>query len=951
MWRALLIGVWVSLACLVSDAADPAAVPAAAPAAETAPVVIENDYARYEFSSGGAVLHLIDKASGTEYAKPDAVLAEVKLGGKMVPVSGLTYENGRLVMRFAGEKESRVTVRVKVQPHYLVFEVLDVTPGIEELAFVNVVTTLAGTLKDPFTCCALAFNLQTNVAEIPGPMKGMRAVCYPRFGMQGAKVALLACPQAELRNVMKEAVTAAVDGGDEIPRTNIGGPWALDGEVNRGSYIFDFGYITEQTVDKWIAFAKEVGITQFDFHTGESLRFGDCRPNPKLFPNGRASVKAVLDKLHAAGMSAGLHTYSFFLAKDTPYVTPVPDPRLGKMATFTLSEALAVDAPGVPVTESTEKVSTITGFFVHNSVTLQIDDELITFTGATKEAPFTFTGCTRGALGTKATAHTAGAKVFQLKECFGLFTPDADSTMLSEIAANQAETYNECGFDMMYLDALDGEGILAGSENAWHYGSKYVFEIARRLKKPALFEMSTFHHHLWFVRGRMGAWDHPTRWHKRFIDTHSVANNEGAGMFLPMNLGWWAVKNGGDIQTEPTFPDDIEYLMGKCLANDNSISLMGMTPETLETMPLHKRLAPIFKQYEELRLSRYFPESIRAKLRVPGDEFTLEQANGKWRFRPARYERHKVQGMDNWSNQWTTENRFAAQPLVLRIEALMAVAPYDAPDATVLEDFAKADAFTVRESQTGVTAELSASTENVKSGAVSGLFSATSDRPEPNGAWTKIGRTFTPPLNIAQKQGLGVWVFGDGQGELLNLQLRSPLHTTSLGYGDHYVKVDFAGWRYFEMVEPEGGHIEDFAWPYRGQGYAIYRENVDYAQVETVSFWYNLLPQNKKAACFLSPVKALPLSKAKLINPKITVGGKTITFPVEIESGSYLEFRAMDDCKLYGNNGALLAEVKPEGSVPQLAPGANPIAVECTASSGGNPRAYVTVMTKGEVLE
>ena len=939
MWRALSVGVLVSIVCFATYAA------------EADPIVIENEYARYEFGSGGAVLQMIDKATGTGYAKPDAALAQITQGGQVVPLSGLTYEDGRLIMRFAGETNASVTVGVNVQPHYLVFEVLDASPGIDELAFVNIPTALNGTLQDPFTCCALALNLQTNVAEIPGPMKGLRAVCYTRFGIQGAKAALLACPQAELRNVMKEAVTAAVDAGDEIPRTNIGGPWALDGEVNRGSYIFDFGYITEETVDQWIAFAKEVGITQIDFHTGESLRFGDCLPNPKLFPNGRASVKAVLDKLHAAGMSAGLHTYSFFLAKNTPYVTPVPDPRLGKMATFTLAEALAVDASAVPTMESTADVSTITGFFVHNSVTLQIDDELITFGSASKEAPFTFTGCTRGALGTKAAAHAAGAKVYQLKECFGLFTPDADSTLLAEIAANQAETYNECGFDMMYLDALDGEGILGGAENAWHYGSKYVFEIANRLKKPALFEMSTFHHHLWFVRGRMGAWDHPSRWHKRFVDLHSAANNEGAGMFLPMNLGWWAVETGGDIQTEPTFPDDIEYLMGKCLANDNSISLMGMTPKTLATIPLHQRLAPIFKQYEELRLSRYFPESIRARLRTPGKEFTLEQVDGKWQFRPARYERHKVQGMDGWSNQWTTENRFAAQPLTLRIEALMAVTPYDATEATVIEDFAKPDAFTVRESQTGVTAELTNSTETVKLGAVSGLFTATNDRPEPDGAWTKIGQTFAPPIDIAQKQGLGVWVHGDGQGELLNFQLRSPLHTTSLGYGDHYVNVDFIGWRYFELVEPEGGHIEDFAWPYRGQAYAIYRENVDYSQVETVSLWYNMLPQGKKVTSYLSPVKALPLTKVKLVNPKLTVGGETITFPVEIESSNYLEFRAMDDCKLYGSDGALLAEVKPEGRVPQLAPGANPIAIECTTSTGANPRAYVTVMTKGEALE
>ena len=135
----------------------------------------------------------------------------------------------------------------------------------------------------------------------------------------------------------------------------------------------------------------------------------------------------------------------------------------------------------------------------------------------------------------------------------GLFAPDPDSTLLAEVAGHTADTFNECGFDMIYLDALDGEDVLAGRENAWHYGSKFAVEIANRLNKPALFEMSTFHHHLWYIRARMGAWDHPNRSHKEFIDIHAAGNLSGGKTFLPMNLGWWAVKVWAGPQSEPTF--------------------------------------------------------------------------------------------------------------------------------------------------------------------------------------------------------------------------------------------------------------------------------------------------------------------------------------------------------------------------------------------------------------
>jgi len=98
-------------------------------------------------------------------------------------------------------------------------------------------------------------------------------------------------------------------------------------------------------------------------------------------------MKAVIDKLHAAGIQAGLHSYAMFMDKACSYVAPVPDPRLGKDGTFTLAAELPPDTRLVPVNESTVDMSTTTGFLRRNSVTLQIDDELITYAGVTKEPP------------------------------------------------------------------------------------------------------------------------------------------------------------------------------------------------------------------------------------------------------------------------------------------------------------------------------------------------------------------------------------------------------------------------------------------------------------------------------------------------------------------------------------------------------------------------------------
>jgi hypothetical protein len=282
--------------------------------------VIENTCLRCEVGLDGRNLAFVDKATGANYCKPDADtrIACAKIDDALVPATAAEYADGKVTVTF-GDTGAQAVLGITIADRHLVIEVLSVTgDNVEEVSFPNLDLTLKGTLDDPFTACALALNLQTNVREIPGPMKRLHATCYRRFGFEGAKVAVIACPQPQLRDVMKVVVSAA----DELPRSNIAGPWALDVPTNRGSYLFDFGQCTEETVDDWVVFVKRLGLNQVDFHTGRSLRFGDCRPHPDLFPNGRASVKAVIDKLHAGGIQAGLHTYAFFIAKDTPYVTP-----------------------------------------------------------------------------------------------------------------------------------------------------------------------------------------------------------------------------------------------------------------------------------------------------------------------------------------------------------------------------------------------------------------------------------------------------------------------------------------------------------------------------------------------------------------------------------------------------------------------------------------------------
>ena len=942
-------------------------------------VVLENEWLKYVVGEDGRNLHFIDKRTGTDHldGSVPSPCALVRAGGHACEASTVTQGEGTLNIGF-GASGVRIVLRVTVRPAYLVFEVESVLGAAEELVFVNIPTTLRVKADEPFSAGALALNLQTNVEELPGPQRHLWAACYRRFGLEGACAGLVACSYSEMREVLKDMVSAA----SGVPHSPLGGPWALDSDLPAGSYLF--GSPTEDTVDDWIELCKTLGFTQIDFCG--CLNYGDYQPFPEKYPNGIRSVKAVTDRLHDAGILAGLHTMSFSISKACAWVTPVPDPRLAKERSYTLAEALTPADTVVQVVESTDELPRHIGYYIRRSMTLQVDDELIEYSLVDDGSTNSVSGCKRGACGTVPSAHTAGAQVHHLRQCWGCFAPDGESALFAEVADRIATVINECGFDFTYLDGLDGAHIIGGEENRWHYGAKFAFEVFKRFERPTMMEMATFHHHLWFVRSRMQAWDHSVRGHRTFIDLHCHSNEGCRRIFMPRHLGWSRVLAWVDHDHDVTFDEDVEYMWAKGIGTDAGYSLQVVTPEMVANEPWLQDVAPIIKTYETLRKQQVFPESVKAKLREPRAEFTLEQNDaGRWQFLPMQYARHKVEDTDGLTNVWSVTNAFGPQPLALRIQALMCAGPYDAPDNIVLADFEQAEEFGERgdthhilnsgklysypAAAPGLTADVRPVREPVMGAAVSGCWTATnrgvselvcSSAPDDEyslwdhaerayrprrASWVRVGKVFSPTLDLSGHQALGVWVYGDGNGELINIRLGTPKHHEA--EMDHYISVDFIGWRYFELIEPESDRFEGGSWPYGRSLYKLFRERLDYRSIETLNLWYNNVPAGATVRCCLSPIKALPLVGNRLVNPAVTVNGRKVLFPIEVESGCYLEYRGVGDCKLFGPKRELLGAVRPEGDVPDLEQGQNAVSFSCT-DSAIRPRANVTLIARGD---
>ena len=910
------------------------------------PLVLENSLFRYTISPDARNLGFIDRATGTDYLRTSgsSPCALVRVQGQEQAATAATLALGRLTLQF-GTNGLKAVIKTEVQPSFITLSVESVSGGeIDSLTFLNVPLTLKGTPDERFGACALSLNLFTRVDALPALQRELRTSCEKKFGLIGARVAIVGAPMARMLPMLQEALA----GASELPVCRVAGPWAREVPFNHGSYLFNFGSLTETNLDDWVEMVHRLGFTQIDNHGGGAFfRFGSMELNRQKWPDGWDSWQRIVARLHAAGIGSIFHTYSFFIDKQSKYVTPVPDPRLDAFRTFTFAKPLTADATEIAVEESTAALTTVTGFFEYNSVVLHIGDELVTFGGVSQQAPWRFTGVKRGALGTKAAAHEPGAKARHLKECFGLFVPNVESSLFEEIAANHAEVVNRCGFDGIYLDAIDGSSILRGGDECWYWADKFIVEIQKHLKHPVGMEMSAMWHHFWQYRTRWQAWDYPQRGHERFIDLHAAEVN--GGLLLPLHLGWWGFQSFNPPQIEPTYPDVIENLGARLVGWDAGISLTaGIDRDTLRNTPLFARAVGVLKTCEELRHAHTYGESARASLREPGSQFTLvKDAAGKARFRRAQSRSQTVTPGESWTLAWPVTNSFAAQPARLRIEALMSAAPSTDTNALLLADLTHPSAESWNATMAnGVTFVRMSETNR---GEPQGLLVAATDGKLPrNAAWGRLEKRFAPLLNLKERQALGVEVEGDGSGAVLAIRLESPRAISYGAIADRYIKLDFTGRRSFTLVETESARWSDYVWNDGKGAYNVYRETIDFGAIESVSVWLQNIRPGPDTVCRFGLIRALPLRPGLVKNPRINTGGKTIEFPVELASGSWIEANGPDDCMSYGPRGEPLGQVIPRGDWPKFPIGVTTLQFSCDPNSAAQPRARVTVFSRAE---
>lgn len=932
-----------------------------APSPGEGSLVLETRHLRYTISPEGRNLSFVDVHSGRNLLGPEgSMCATLRRNARDLPVTSAVLEGARLTLLFSDPEDPpdapppSVVLRVASHPTHLRLTVetcADV--GVGSLVFLDVPLTLSGLPTEGVGACALALNLRTHVEALPALQTRLQASAERRFGIVGASVAIVAAPMDVFRAALQDSLVRS----SELPLCAVAGPWAEDTAFSHGSYLFNFGSLEETNVEEWIGMTRSLGFSQIDHHGGgDFFRFGDFELNRQRWPEGWESWRRIADRLHAAGIGSIFHTYAFFIDKRSRYVTPVPDPRLDAFRTFTLGRDITAEDAQFEVRESTAGLSTVTGFFEHNSVLLHVGDELMTFSGFSTNPPWRVTGLQRGALGTRPAAHGAGSPARHLKECFGLLVPNPESTLFEEVAAHHAEIVNQCGFDGIYLDAIDGSSILRGPDSCWYWASKFVVEIQKRLRRPVGMEMSAMWHPFWQYRTRWQAWDYPQRGHLAFVDRHAAAVN--GGMLLPLHLGWWNFQSWDPPQVEPVFPEVMDTLAARLVGWNAGISLTGAVDrKRLQSVPLFRRAAETLRVAAQLRDAATVDTATRLRLREPGQSFTLvTNAAGQPVFQPIEVLSHLAAQAEPWTREWTITNRHATQPLRFRLEALMtAPSPLEAgTNALVLADLAdlrpdseENPARWSRATARGVSFAATTTDALVPGGHATRLVATNRGQVPRNAAWLRLRRAFTPSRNLKAHQALGLWVEGDGSGALLALRLESPAHLAFGAIADRYLALDFTGPRWITLIESESTRWGDYVWD-DGKGlYNVHRETIRFEAVESVTVWLQNLAPGLETRVGLGPVLALPMVPAPLRQPVLLLNDERVVLPVDLMPGQWLEYRGGPDVEVLDARGSRLGLFPLAQNPGMWGSGIHRLGLRAPAQTEGAPRARLTIFAHG----
>jgi hypothetical protein len=623
-------------------------------------IIIENDQVSLSLGSDGIVKSLIYKPSNEE----------MLITGKHVPICTVTQERpyqNEVKLAYptkettfranSARKEGdkliigfelipwEVVVALKITQGYIGFTIEDFRltvkdygiamdePGFSEAWFLQIPVKnrsrwgdwLNVIWDDRLAVSVIATDPWAKIdSEESEGYRVLKAGVEEKVKLKGVGAALITCPSDKLLDNI-----ASVEDDYNLPH----GVQSRKSDVYNASYYWAYD-VNPGNIDEHIKYAKMAGFRAFLLYypsfidSRDYKKLGDYDWRTKDYPNGKADLEKMLNRIKDAGILPGFHFLHSHIGRESRYVTPVPDSRLNLLKIFTLAAPLGKTDTTVFTQESPRGLTMTDGRRV-----LKIGTELISYKSYTINRPYKFTGCKRGIDKTTINSMPSGS-LFGLLDVseFGATSIyiNQNNDLQEEIAGKLANIFN-AGFRFVYFDGSEGV-----NPPFWFNVSYAQWKVFRELKPEPLFaEGAAKTHFSWHMLTRGNAFDifKPEYIKESVMKFPAEEAPRMVNNFSHINFGWlgyWIP----DSTTIGTQPDQLEYVTSRAAAWDCPISIQS----DLQLFAAHPRTPDnmeVLRRWELVRAKHWLTEEQKKELQnLKQEHFLIINETGELELLP-----------------------------------------------------------------------------------------------------------------------------------------------------------------------------------------------------------------------------------------------------------------------------------------------------------------------------
>ena len=332
-------------------------------------VSFHTDYLRVELTPSGSIESIYDLVHNKQYlaqSQPSGLLSIRDFGYKNYhPTAAVFSENNSLITLSYEQIGVEATIRIVPKKTHITFELVSITPEekIERIIWGPVPTTINQTIgetvgvvrDDRYAIGIQALNVKTVGGGASGKNFGSTLHLYCRnrsqlridsvwghknvkiqpiegYTMAGAKMALFGCPE----KIALETI-GKIELAEGLPHPMLDGQWAKISPTATAAYmIMPFA---ESNIDLALKATKKAGL-KYLYQGGPFETWGHFKLHSASFPDGYESMARCVEKAKKMGIRLGVHTLTNFITPNDAYVTPIPDKRLARTGSSTITKAI-----------------------------------------------------------------------------------------------------------------------------------------------------------------------------------------------------------------------------------------------------------------------------------------------------------------------------------------------------------------------------------------------------------------------------------------------------------------------------------------------------------------------------------------------------------------------------------------------------------------------------------